>query len=139
VTGSRTAVTAAVGLLATALATVLIEASPWKGVSLAGALLLACVPTGAGIMCWLDAGENAAQAGLILVLSLALWAIASTLMIWLSAWHPSLLFALAGASAVSCLVRLRLEVARHRGAGRSETARGAGADGSQQTETQPAS
>jgi hypothetical protein len=36
-------------------------------------------------------------------------AIASSLMIWLSAWHPSLLFALAGASAVSCLARLRLQ------------------------------
>jgi hypothetical protein len=110
-TRSRTAVTAGCGLAASVLATLLIEVPSWHGLNFAGALLLACVPAGAGIMCWLDAGENAAQAGLTLVLSLTVVSIASALMIWLSAWHPSLLLVLAGGAALSCLTRLRLELA----------------------------
>jgi hypothetical protein len=113
-TRSRTAVTAGCGLAASVLATLLIELSSWRGLNFAGALLLVCVPAGAGIMCWLDAGENAAQAGLTLVLSLTVASIASALMIWVSAWHPSLLLVLAGAAALSCLARLRFEFATRR-------------------------
>ncbi len=113
-TRSRTAVTAGCGLTASVLAAVFVEVPPWHALNFAGVLLLGCVAPGAGIMCWLDAGENAAQAGLTLVVSLTLLAIASSLLIWLSAWHPSLLFVLAGASAVSCLARLRLELASRR-------------------------
>jgi hypothetical protein len=65
-------------------------------------------------MCWFDCGDAFAQAGLTLVLSLAVTAIASTLMIWLATWHPSaLLAAFPAVSVLSCVVRLRVR----RGAG----------------------
>jgi hypothetical protein len=58
-------------------------------------------------MCWVDSGDGPAQAALTLVLSLAVTAIVSAVMIWLSAWHPHVLLALAAASILSCVVRLR--------------------------------
>ena len=64
-------------------------------------------------MCWIDTGENAAQAGLTLALSLTVLALASAIMIWLSAWEPRALLALAGAALISCALRLR--VARRAG------------------------
>jgi hypothetical protein len=57
-------------------------------------------------MCWVDSGESLMQAGLTLVLSLAVTAIASAVMIWPTAWHPRALLALAVAGAVSCAARL---------------------------------
>jgi hypothetical protein len=96
---SRTELTAYAGILASIVAVALVLAAPWHPIALAGALLLACVPAGAAVMCWVDSGENAAQAGLILMVSLA-------------AWHPQALFALAAASTVSCAFRLRRSVPR---------------------------
>lgn len=111
-TQSRTALTAWVGILASVAATLLVLVGPWNWLNFTGALLLACIPSGAGIMCWIDSGEDTAQAGLVLVVSLSAFAIASTIMIWLSSWHPWALFALACASVISCTARLSREVRR---------------------------
>jgi len=107
VTRSRTERTAYAGILCSVGAVVLLLVAPWHWLALAGALVLACVPAGAAVMCWIDSGEDAAQAGLTLVLSLTVIAIASALMIWTAAWHPRVLLVLAGASTVSCAARLR--------------------------------
>jgi hypothetical protein len=103
----RTVLTAYAGLSSSVLAVVLVLSAPTPWLALIGALLLACVPAGAAVMCWIDAGENAAQAGLTLAVSLTVGALASALMIWLAAWQPQALLALAGAAAVSCGLRLR--------------------------------
>jgi hypothetical protein len=112
VTRSRTERTAYAGILCSVGAVVLLLVAPWHWLALAGALVLACVPAGAAIMCWIDSGEDAAQAGLTLVLSLTVVAIASALMIWTAAWHPSVLLVLAGASTLSCGARLRQRASR---------------------------
>ena len=107
---TRTGLTAWAGIGASVAAVVLL-AVPGRGPRLAGAFLLACVPVGAAVMCWVDCGDGFAQAGLTLVLSLAVTAIASALMIWLATWHPSgLLAAFPAVSIVSCVVRLRCDV-----------------------------
>ncbi len=103
---SRTELTAWVGIVASVTATALVLAAPWHGSALAGALVLACVPAGAAVMCWIDSGEGFAQAGLTLVVSLAVFALASATMIWAAAWHPRALLALAGVGMASCLARL---------------------------------
>jgi hypothetical protein len=110
--GRRTELTAYAGIVGSALAVGLVLGAPWHWLALAGALLLACVPAGAGVMCWVDSGEDVAQAGLTLTVSLAAIAIASALMIWTSLWQPRALLALAVAGAVSCGVRLRRSVNR---------------------------
>ena len=103
----RTAGTAAAGIAASVAGTVFVLAAPGRWLALAGALLLACVPAGAAVMCWADSGDGIVQAGLTLVLSLAVTATASAAMIWLSAWHPRTLIAIAAASVLSCGTRLR--------------------------------
>lgn len=103
---SRSELTAVVGIGASVVAAAFILAGSLHWMTLSGALILACVSPGAGVMCWIDVGEHAAQAGLTLTVSLALFAIASAIMIWLPAWHPLALLGLAGVSAVSCLARL---------------------------------
>jgi hypothetical protein len=108
----RTELTAYVGIVASIVAVALVLGAPWPAMALAGSLLLALVPAGAAVMCWVDSGENAAQAGLVLVVSLAAFAIASAVMIWAHAWHPQALFALAAASTVSGAVRLKRGVHR---------------------------
>lgn len=108
----RTVLTAYAGILASVLASALLLAAPWPAATLAGALLLACVPAGAAVMCWIDSGEGAAQAGLTLAISISVLAILSAIMIWTSAWEPRALLALAAVSLVSCSVRLRSEVSR---------------------------
>jgi hypothetical protein len=115
-TKTRTELTAYAGLLSSilAVALVLIAPTPWLG--LAGALLLVCVPAGAAVMCWIDTGENAAQAGLTVAVSLTALALASAIMIWLSAWEPRSLLVLACAAVISCA--LRLQVARRTGGAR---------------------
>jgi hypothetical protein len=102
--------TAWAGIVASAAAVAGVFAAPGRWPSLAGALLIGCVPAGAAMMCWLDSGNDFVQAGLTLVLSLAVTAIASTVMIWLEAWHPRALLAITAASVVSCAVRLRCGV-----------------------------
>ena len=109
---SRTEVTAYAGILGSVLSVALVLAAPWPWLALAGALLLACVPAGAAVMCWVDSGEDAAQAGLTLAVSLAVVAIGSALMIWTTSWHPRAWFALAFAGAASCALRLRRRVTR---------------------------
>jgi hypothetical protein len=108
----RTELTAYAGIVASVAAVVLALAGPWHWLTLAGGLTLACVPAGAAVMCWIDSGENLAQAALTLVLSLALFSLASTIMIWAAAWHPRALLTLAAASVVSCLARLARGVDR---------------------------
>jgi hypothetical protein len=103
---SRTALTAYAGVLASIVAAVLTLTAPLPAMSLIGVLTLACVPAGAAVMCWIDSGENVAQAALTLILSLTAFSLASALMIWVAAWHPRALVVLAAASAVSCLARL---------------------------------
>ena len=111
-TQSRTERTAYVGVVCSVVAVLALLAAPWHWLALAGALVLACVPAGAAVMCWIDSGEDAAQVGLTLVLSLTGIAIASALMIWTAAWHPQVLLVLAGASTVSCAARLRQRASR---------------------------
>jgi hypothetical protein len=105
-TRSRTEQTAYAGILCSVVAVLLVAVAPWPWLALVSALVLACVPAGAAIMCWVDSGENVAQAGLTLVLSLTVVAIAGAVMIWAAAWHPSVLLLLAGASTISCGARL---------------------------------
>jgi hypothetical protein len=105
-TGSRTARTAQVGILTSFVAAALVLLSLSSATAFIGALTLACVPAGAAVMCWIDSGEDAAQAGLTLVLSLSVFAAVSSIMIWAAGWHPELLVTLAGAGAVSCGARL---------------------------------
>lgn len=92
--------------IAASIASVALLLVPGHGAELAGALLLASVPAGAAVMCWIDSGDGVAQAGLTLVLSLAVTAIFSAVLIWLAAWHPRALFALPVVSVVSCAARL---------------------------------
>ena len=103
---SRPALTAYAGIVASVAAIAFVLATPWHSSALAGVLVLACVPAGAAVMCWIDSGEGFAQAGLTLVVSLAVFALASATMIWAAAWHPWALLALAGVSMASCLARL---------------------------------
>lgn len=92
--------------MAASLACTALLLAPGHGTELAGALLLACVPAGAAVMCWIESGDGFAQAGLTLVLSLAATAIFSAVLIWLAAWHPRALFALPAVSVASCAARL---------------------------------
>jgi hypothetical protein len=107
----RCELNACAGLVASAVSVGLVLVAPTHWLALVGVLMLASVPAGAAVMCWIDCGENFAQAGLTLVVSLAALALLSAIMIWVGAWHPSELLALAVAGACSCTLRLRL---RHR-------------------------
>jgi hypothetical protein len=102
---TRTGLTAWAGIAAS-LAAVILLAVPGRGPRLAGTFLLACVPVGAAVMCWVDSGEGLVQAGLTLVLSLAVTAVVTAVMIWLTAWQPTALFAFAVIGVVSCAARL---------------------------------
>jgi hypothetical protein len=104
--GVLTAVTAVVGICASIVAIGLIVAFPGHWPALAGALLIACVPPGAAVMCWVDSDYGVIQAGLTLTISLAVTAIATAVMIWLTAWHPKALFAITALSVLSCAIRL---------------------------------
>lgn len=108
---SRTELTAYAGILSAFSAAVLVLA-PWRAATLVGALVLVSVPAGAAVMGWVDAGEDAAQAGLTLAISVSIVAIVSTIMIWAATWHPRALLVLAGASMISCAARLWLGASR---------------------------
>ena len=104
---SRTVMTAWTGIAASGVSAALILVGAMHWPTLVGTLLLATVPVGAAVMCWVDSGDGFAQAGLTLVLSLTVTAIFSAVMIWLAAWRPGVLFAVfLVASVVSCVVRL---------------------------------
>ena len=104
--GVLTAVTAVVGICASVVAVLLIVAFSGHWPALVGALLIACVPPGAAVMCWVDSDYGVIQAGLTLTISLAVTAIATAVMLWLAAWHPKALFALTALSVLSCAIRL---------------------------------
>lgn len=106
-TAPRTATTAYAGIVSSVLAAALLLLAPWPAASLAGALLLSCVPAGAAVMCWIDSGEAAAQAGLTLAISLAAVAVLSAIMIWTAAWKPHALLGLAAIGVASCAYSLR--------------------------------
>ncbi len=108
--GSRAVTTAALGVLLAVMPalTVLVVGSGTP--ALAAVLVFAIGGSGPGIVCWVDAGDGLAQAGLVVVISLTAFAGTATAMIWLDAWRPQLLWALAAASLLSCLARL----VRHR-------------------------
>jgi hypothetical protein len=110
--GRRTELTAYAGVVGSVLAVALVLGAPWHWLVLAGALVLACGPAGAAVMCWVDSGDGVAQAGLTLAVSLAVVAIVSALMIWAHWWQPRALLALAGAGAVSCGARIWWRVDR---------------------------
>ena len=103
----RTELTALIGISASIVALILVLLVPGQGSALAGALLMACVPAGAAVMCWVDTGEGVVQAGLTLVLSLAVTGITGAAMIWLHSWHPYVLLAFPSACILSGVVRLR--------------------------------
>ena len=90
---TRMELTALAGISASIVALVLVLLVPGHGPALAGALLMACVPAGAAVMCWVDSGEGVVQAGLTLVVSLAVTGITGAAMIWLHSWHPYVLLA----------------------------------------------
>lgn len=100
------AVTAVAGICASIVAILLIAAFPGHWPALAGALLIACVPPGAAVMCWVDSDYGVVQAGLTLTISLAVTAIVTAVMLWLTAWHPKALFAITALSVLSCAIRL---------------------------------
>jgi hypothetical protein len=102
----RPLLTAWLGLSVAIAAPLVVLAVPSRAAGLVAVLVFACAAGGSGVMCWIDAGDGAAQAGLVLVTSLAAFALAATALIWLHAWSPSLLWLLGAASAASCLARL---------------------------------
>lgn len=102
---TRTGLTAWAGIVVSVAAVILL-AVPSRDPRLAGAFLLSSVPVGAAVMCWVDSGEGLVQAGLTLVLSLAVTAVVSAVMIWLTDWQPTVLFAFAVIGVVSCAARL---------------------------------
>ncbi len=103
---ARASATAWVGVLVGILAPIAILESRWPGLRLAATLIFVIAGFGPGIMCWVDTGESWAQAALTIALSAAAFALAASGMIWLAAWHPTWLLALAAPSVLSCLVRL---------------------------------
>jgi hypothetical protein len=104
---TRTEPTALVGISISVSVLILVLLVPGHGPALAGALLMACVPAGAAVMCWVDSGDGVVQTGLTLVLSLAITGIAGAAMIWLHAWHPYALLSFPAACIISGVVRLR--------------------------------
>lgn len=101
-----TGVIALAGLGASIIGTLLVLTMPGHWPALVGALLIASVPPGAAIMCWVDSGLGVVQVGLTLTLSLALTALTTASMLWVSAWHPKALLGLVLASGASCTVCL---------------------------------
>lgn len=102
----RASVTAWVGVLVGLLAPIAVLESRWPALRLAATLIFVLAGFGPAIMCWIDTGEPWAQAALTIALSTAAFALAASGMIWLTAWHPTWLLALAVPSVLSCLIRL---------------------------------
>jgi hypothetical protein len=99
--------TAFIGLASAVIAVVLVAIpEPWA--RLPGAFLLACVPPGAMITCWVDSGDGVTQACLTVLTSLSCLALCGAIMIWLSAWQPDVaLYGFVVATVISCGTRLR--------------------------------
>ena len=94
------------GLCVAVLAPLLVLVASNPQVRLLGILLFAGLGCGTGVMCWWDAGEGVAQWALAIVLSLAVYALAHTVMIWAHVWHPNAVLLLALPSGISCGLRL---------------------------------
>ncbi len=107
-TSERPLATAYAGSATVVLSVVLVTVAPAHWLKLIGAVLFASAATGAGVMSWIDTGTRVAQASMVLVVSLALFALTAAIMIWIPAWHPMAAFVvLACASLASCLLRSR--------------------------------
>jgi hypothetical protein len=107
VSSERRSVTAYAGSATVVVSVLLVTAAPAHWLKLIGALTFASIACGAGVMSWIDTGSLTAQAGMVLVVSLALFALIAAVMIWISAWHPVTAFVvIAAASLASCIARL---------------------------------
>lgn len=104
--GTRTTVTAWIGVLIGVIAPIVILLSRAPTLGLAATLVFVLAGIGPGIMCWVDAGDSSVQAALSMVLGTGAFALAAVTMIWLSAWHPTALLLLAVPGVLSCLYRL---------------------------------
>jgi hypothetical protein len=104
--GSRAVMTALVGVVLATLPPLVVLVFGDGTPALVAVLVFAVGGSGPGILCWVDAGDGIAQAGLIVAASLTAFAMASTALIWLHTWTPALLWILAAASLLSCLARL---------------------------------
>jgi hypothetical protein len=104
---ARTEITALAGTASSMAAVCFVLLLPAHGPALLGALLMICVAPGATVMSWVDSGDGIVQAGLTLVLSLAITGITGAAMIWLHAWHPHALLAYPFACILSGIIRLR--------------------------------
>jgi hypothetical protein len=102
----RMIVTAWIGLGVAVLAPLLIFAAPWNGVSLIAVLALAAAGFGPAVTCRIDTGDPVAQVALTVIISLAVFALASALLIWAAWWHPAALVLLVLPTAASCVHRL---------------------------------
>jgi hypothetical protein len=102
----RLLATAWLGIVVAVLAPAVVTVAGPGVAALAAVLAFAAAGAGPGVMCWIDAGDGYAQAGLVLVTSLAAFAFGATVLLWLGAWTPALLWALGAASALSCVIRL---------------------------------
>ena len=103
---SRMIVTAWIGLGVAVLAPLLIVAAPWNGLSLIAVLALAAAGFGPAVTCWIDTGDPVAQVALTVIISLAVFALTSALLIWAAWWHPAALLLLVLPTAASCVHRL---------------------------------
>ncbi|MGH2850595.1 MAG: lipopolysaccharide biosynthesis protein [Solirubrobacteraceae bacterium] len=103
---SRMIVTARIGLGVAVVAPLLIVAAPWNGLSLIAVLALAAAGFGPAVTCWIDTGDPVAQVALTVVISLAVFALTSALLIWAAWWHPVALLLLVLPTAASCVHRL---------------------------------
>jgi hypothetical protein len=104
---NRSTVTAWIGVLVGCVTPDVILESRTPALGLAATLLFLLAGVGPGITCWFDTGDGLVQTALTSVLGIAVIALASVGMIWLSAWHPTWLLVLAVPSVLSCLLRLR--------------------------------
>jgi hypothetical protein len=102
----RTATIAVVGLAVAVIAPILILVAPGRAVTVPAALLFAALGFGPAVTAWLDTGDGFAQVALTVVISLAGYALAAVVLIWVHAWHPDLILLLAVPCALSCLRRL---------------------------------
>lgn len=104
----RTRVTAYAGLVFGYLAVILVTTAPGHSLKVVGGLLMATVPAGAAVMSWIDVEDGVAQAGLVLIISLGVFALGGAVILWLARWHPMAPFlVIAVASIASCTLRLR--------------------------------
>jgi O-antigen/teichoic acid export membrane protein len=103
---SRMIVTAWIGVGVAVLAPLLIFLAPWNGLSLIAVLALAAAGFGPAVTCRIDTGDPVAQVALTVVISLAVFALASSLLIWAAWWHPAVLAVLVLPTGASCVHRL---------------------------------